>query len=270
MNKCAALYLILFLISQSICSAAGRDLSKSATLPVQQGVIRFNSDSNDPQLKRFQLNSKSDGNKRILELEGEQTKNEFGVESDRLIHATKQSEYALPDCLLKLKRRALVLVCNGDGWTAVHNIHDDCKSGVIVVVDGVELPLAIGEEIIFASNSAKLVNLLAACPIGRRNLQMYELPDGAVAMCEARFTDLVKFNSLLSNFCRSNHPVHRGLSQKAFKTAACKMIASAYKGPYHKFVLGEKREPVHALTPEVLQEMQTLAKHPCKGGFKGM
>lgn len=188
----------------------------------------------------------------------------------KLIQALKPIELEFDDCTVKIGTGALVLICAGDDWTAIHNLHDRRMNSVCVSKEGCDLTLEPGEEMILAASKDRLFALLASCPIGRRALQMYQLPDDrAVGLCETRFCDLVHTNELLTTVIRSDASLHRQIRGKVLKTAASNMIAAIGKGPYHKFILGEKPMPEHALTPEVLQEMRTLAKHPSRGGFKG-
>jgi hypothetical protein len=152
----------------------------------------------------------------------------------------------------------------------VRNMHDSHKGSVYVSSKNSVLPVHAGEEMVIGGDESTVKDALSRCPIGRRHVRIGRVDEiGLVAISEISPSHTLKYDENFRHLSGSNEAQHKIVVGKIMKTAAGILIVGVPHGPYHRYCLSSKPEPVMPLSGKALRDLYT-SKHPARGGFRGM
>lgn len=160
----------------------------------------------------------------------------------------------------------VLLISQGSDYLAIHNLHEHHLHSIHFEIETARFHISMASELLIAKSPDELTNLLAHCPVARRRVHIEQHgKDKCVATSEVKMVDIIKKSKLLAEL-GNRSDVDRKLKEQLIKSAACVSIVSAFHGPYHRYISGEK-VMVPAIHSETIQEITTSSQHPSKGGY---
>lgn len=164
-------------------------------------------------------------------------------------------------------KESILLISQGAGYMAIHNLHEHHFHSIYFEIDNARIPITMASELLIAKSPDELTKLLARCPLARRRLKIeHNSAAQCIATSEVKMVDLLKRSKILTELRADNQfEADKKLKDQLIKSAACVSVVSAFHGPYHRFITGEK-ELVPAVHPDTIHEISNSSQHPSKGG----
>lgn len=183
-----------------------------------------------------------------------------------------------PHCRVKIRckdgtlhadKGSIVLLLQRSGHTAIYNLHEHHSHSIYFEMDDhTRIAIPMASELFIAKSHDELTKVLAHCPVARRRIKIeHDSETHCIATSEVKPVDIIRSIHLL---CESRKDARfvadKKLKDQLIKSAACVSVVSAFHGPYHRYITGQK-EMVPAIHPDTLQEITTSSQHPSKGGY---